>query len=126
MKITKTIVFYCLVMSGLLAIFGCGEKANENKPVSQVKAEADKMNTEQLKSMAIKYKDAIVARGGEIEKLVASFREIPITEKFGTEAKELTAEIEALNSSVSALKQRFDLYYQKLKEKGGDLSGLEF
>jgi hypothetical protein len=29
-----------------------------------------------------------------------------------------------LNKSVSALKDRFQVYYDKLKEKGGDISGL--
>jgi len=43
----------------------------------------------------------------------------------GDEAKELKTEIEALNKSVSALKERFQVYYDKLKEKGGNLSGLE-
>ena len=38
--------------------------------------------------------------------------------------KELKADIDALNKSVSSLKERFEIYYNMLKEKGGDLSGL--
>jgi hypothetical protein len=30
-----------------------------------------------------------------------------------------------MNKSVSALKERFQIYYNKLKEEGGDLSGLQ-
>ena len=37
----------------------------------------------------------------------------------------LKTEIENLNGSVSALKERFEVYYKKLKEMGGDLSGLK-
>jgi len=43
----------------------------------------------------------------------------------GDEAKELKADIENINQSLSALTERFDVYYQKLKDKGGDLSGLQ-
>jgi len=42
----------------------------------------------------------------------------------GDEAKELKADIENLNKSISALRERFEVYYQKLKAEGGDLSGL--
>ena len=122
----RTFTFYCLLAFCLAALLGCGKKADENKPVSEVKAEADKMSVDKLRSMAVKYKDAIVAKQDEIEKFTGKLKDIPITEKLGTEAKELTSEIGALNKSVSALRERFQVYYQKLKEKGGDLSGLEF
>ena len=122
----RTFTFYCLLAFCLAALFGCGKKADENKPVSEVKAEADKMSVDKLRSMAVKYKDAIVAKQDEIEKFTGKLKDIPITEKLGTEAKELTSEIEALNKSISSLRERLQVYYQKLKEKGGDLSGLEF
>ena len=125
MKTRKTVTFYCLLVLCSLALLGCGKKADENKPISEVKAEADQMSVDKLRSMAMKYKDAITAKKGEVEKFAAKLKEIPITEKLGTEAKELMAEIEALNKSISSLKERFQVYYQKLKEKGGDLSGLE-
>jgi len=49
---------------------GCGKKADESKPLSEVKAEAGSMSVEKLRSMAITYKDAITAKKGEIEKVV--------------------------------------------------------
>lgn len=125
MKTPKIITFYCLLGLCSLVLFGCGKKADENKPLSEVKAEADQMSAAKLRSMAMKYKDAIMARKGEIKKFAAKLKDIPIAEKLGTEAKELTAEIKALTKSISALKERFQVYYNKLKEKDGDLSGLE-
>jgi len=107
-----------------LALFGCGKKADESKPLSEVKAEAEKMNVEKLTSMAMTYKDAIMAKKGEMEKVTGELRDIPVAKMFGSEAKKLKTEIEVLNKSVSALQQRFQVYYDKLKEKGGDLSGL--
>ena len=125
MKTPKTITFnYVLVLCSII-LLGCGKKADENKPTSEVKAEAEQMSVEKLRQMAMKYKDAILARRGEVEKFTAQLKGIPIAEKLGTEAKEIMAEIEALNKSVSALTERFQIYYQKLKEIGGDTSGLE-
>ncbi len=109
----------------LLCLAGCGKKADENKPVSEVKAEADKMNVEQLRAKAMEYKDAIVAKKADIEKVTAKLKEIPVTEQMGAEAKALQADIANLNKSVAALTERFQIYYSKLKEMGGNVSGLE-
>ena len=125
MKTAKTITFYFLVVLCSLALFGCGQKADESEPLGEVKAEAEKMSAEKLRSMAMTYKDAIMSKKGEVEKFTGKLKDIPITKMMSDEAKKLKAEIEALNKSVSALKERFQVYYDKLKEKGGNLSGLE-
>ncbi len=123
MKEAKNILYCSLVLCSLV-LFGCGKKADENRPTSEVKAEAEQMDVDELKAMAMKYKDAIVAKEPEIRKLADQLKEIPIAKKLGPEAKEITAEMKALSESVSALNERFQIYYDKLKEKGGDLSGL--
>ena len=125
MKTVKLITFYCSLTLCALALVGCGKKADENKPISEVKAEAEKMSAEKLRDMALAYKDAIEAKKGDVEKITAKLKEIPITQMLGDEAKSLKADIDNLNKSVSALKERFNVYYGKLKEKGGDLSGLK-
>ena len=104
---------------------GCGKKAEENKPIDEVKAEAEQMSVEKLRSMAMTYKDAIMANKGEVEKLASILKDIPLTKATSDEAKELKADIDGLNKSISALRERFGVYYEKLKEKGGDLSGLK-
>ncbi|MHC4147870.1 MAG: hypothetical protein ACYSR5_00135 [Planctomycetota bacterium] len=125
MKTVKLITFYCSLTLCALALAGCGKKADESKPVSEVKAEAEKMSAEKLRDMALAYKDAIEAKKGDVEKITAKLKEIPVTQMLGDEAKGLKADIADLNKSVSALKERFNVYYSKLKEKGGDLSGLK-
>ena len=40
MKIVRNDVLCCLIALCLFAILGCGKKADENKPISEVKAEA--------------------------------------------------------------------------------------
>ncbi len=118
-------IIFCSLLVCFLVFAGCGKKADETKSVSDVKAEAETMTVEQLKAKAMEYKDAVMAKKGEIETVTAKLKEIPVAQMLGEEAKQIKAEIDALNKSVSALKERFQVYYDKLKEKGGDLAGLE-
>jgi predicted nucleic acid-binding Zn-ribbon protein len=124
MKFMRNAILCCLIGLCLFAISGCGKKADESKPISEVKVEAEKMGADALRNMAMAYQKAIAAKNSEIDKLSAKLKEIPVTEMLGTEAKALKTDIENLNKSLSALKERFEIYCQKLKEKGGDLSGL--
>jgi len=126
MKTVNCMTFWCLLTVAALAIGGCSsKKADENKPISEVKAEAEKMDVGRLRNMAMTYKEAIAAKKVDLDKVAAKLNGIPIAKMVGDEAKQLKTEMENLNKSISALKERFEVYYQKLKEKGGDLSGLE-
>ncbi len=125
MKTTRNITFYCLLTLCFVTLFGCSKKADESKPLNEVKAEAEKMGAEKLRSMAMKYKDAIMAKKGEVEKVAGKIKDIAVTKMLGDEAKALKSNIETLNKSMSALKERFQVYYNKLKEKSGDTSGLQ-
>ena len=122
----KNVTFYWLLVLWAFTIAGCGgKKADETKPISEVRAEAEKMDAGQLRSMAMTYKEAIVAKKGEVEKIAAKLKEIPVTELLGEKAKQLKTDIDSLTKSMDALKVRFEVYYAKLKEKSGDLSGLQ-
>jgi len=112
----------CLLLAlWLVTLTGCGKKADETKPIAEVKAEAEKMDLGQLKSMAMKYKDMIEAKKADVEKLTAKLKGIPITKMLDEEAKQLKSKIGDLQKSISALQVRFEIYYSKLKEKGGSL-----
>jgi len=125
MKTTKEISFYILFAVCVTGLLGCGKKADESKPVSEVKAEAEKMSVKDLRAMAVTYRDAVLAKKGEVEKVAKKLADIPVAQKLSDEAKRLKADMDNLNNSLSALKERFQIYYDKLKEKGGDVSGLE-
>jgi hypothetical protein len=115
----------CVLIAGcLLGFAGCKKKADAETPIADVQAEASKMNVEQLKAKATEYKDLIVAKKAEIEKVAAKLKEIPIAQQMGAEAKGLQTDIATLNKSVAALTERFQVYYNKLKEMGGDVSSL--
>lgn len=116
----KNVSLWSLLVLFSLAVLGCGKK-DEDRPVSEVKTEAEQMSTDELRAEAMKYKEAITAKKAELEKLTAKLKEIPVTEILNEDAKR----IEDLNRSISALKERFNVYYQMLRKKGGDTSGLQ-
>lgn len=99
---------------------------SETVPMADVQAEAGKMNLEQLKAKAMEYKNLIMTKKTTLETLAAKLKAIPLTEQMGTEAKGLQNDIATLNKSVSALTERFQVYYNKVKEMGGDVSSLGF
>ncbi len=126
MKNVKGIAFYLLLLLCSLIVLGCSQKAgDENKSIDEIKAEAEKMDTAQLRAMAMKYKEAIVAKNEEIDKLLAGLKDIAAADALDGKTKEIKTEMESINKSLSTLEERFEVYYNKLKEKGGDISGLE-
>ena len=121
---TKLLFSVGLIAVVTLMFTGCGSKADENKPMSDVKAEAETMSVEKLKATALAYKKAIEAKKPELEKIAAKLKEIPLTEAMGQEAKSLKSDIDTLNKSVQSLKERFNVYYGKLKDLKEDVSDL--
>lgn len=126
MERNKAVALCGLMILLTAGLFGCGKKADENIPIADVEAEAEQMDVAKLRQKALIYKDAIVDKQDEIKKVSAKLQELGIAKSLTDEAKALTADIDELKKSVIALKDRFDIYYKKLKEKGGDISGLTF
>lgn len=124
-EMKKQILYILAVALALVIVGGCGKKADENKPMPEVRSEAEQMGTSQLRATAMKYKEAIAAKRAEVEKLVEQLSEIPIAEKLGEEAANIKKEMDSLKESIDAFKERFQVYYDKLKEKNSDLTGLE-
>ncbi len=125
MKKVRFAMYIILAIFCMSIIFGCGKKADENKPLSEVKAEAAEMDMNDLREMALKYKEAILAKLAEAGELKNELKEIPLKEMLGEKAKALKQELEPIMKSVNALKERFKIYYAELKKKSGDLTGLD-
>jgi hypothetical protein len=128
----KKVVLVTMLLMCVPGLQSCGKKSgsgtqkvDETKPIAEIKSEAAKMDVEQLRAIAKKYKDALLARQAEVKKLTDSLAAIPLTEKLGAEAKGLTADIDSLMKSVQALSERFVVYYDQIKAKGGELKDLE-
>ena len=63
-------------------------------------------------------------KNGKTRVIAAKLKEIPLTEAMGQEAKSLKSDIDTLNKSVQSLKERFNVYYGKLKDLKADVSDL--
>ena len=123
MKMPRCSAVSCGLVLCLLAVSGCAKpaepKVDENKPLDEVKAEAEKMNAKQLRTMTMKYKEAATEKTGEADKIFLKLKDTP-------DITSLKGEIDSVNKSISALTERYFIYFNELKKKGGDLSGLEF
>jgi outer membrane murein-binding lipoprotein Lpp len=118
------LVIVCAAVCIAVGLAGCASKADENKPMTDVQAEAQKMNAEQLRAAAMKYRDAIMAKQADVEKVMAKLKAIPPAEIMGKEATQVRQDVDNISKSIKALKERLDVYYNKLEEMGGDVSGL--
>jgi hypothetical protein len=124
----KMIIFrtsLVIMLAAMLTICGCGKKADTTKPVSEVKAEAEKMDVAQLRSMAMTYKDAIAAKTEEIKNETMKLKDLAPAELMGDKAKAINASVDELKKNFDALTERFKIYFDELKKKNGDISGLQ-
>jgi len=107
-----------LVMVAMLA--GCGgskSSIDENKPVSQVAADAQKMTQADLQKMVDVYNAAIAEKGKELEALTAKVKEIPLTELMGEKAKALKTDVSKITTSMGKLKDQMAVYAKELAAK---------
>jgi uncharacterized coiled-coil DUF342 family protein len=125
LKVGSLTLCMSIAVFSMIIILGCDKKADENKPLDEVKAEAAEMDVEDLREMALEYKETIYANLEEIGKIKNKIKEIPLKEMFGDQAQELKQELEPIIKSINELKKRFWVYYSELKKKSADLSGLE-
>ena len=98
--------------------------ADVEKPVPEVQTQAQTMSVADLRATALQYAQTISLKREDLQKVLAKVKELPITEAMGEKAKALKTEVQKIESSVKALTERFQVYYNNLKEKGGDVSGL--
>jgi hypothetical protein len=137
MKRNLVVVMTLAVMVSLLAVVGCGAKNGsassstlnttslETRPVSEIKAEVETMNENQLKDAAGQYKKALAAKEAEVTKMFGKLNQVPATEKLGPQAQNLTQDVESLGKSASALTERLKIYVDKLKAMKVDTTSLE-
>lgn len=123
MKTTLRILFGFTAIA-LLAT-GCAQKADVNKSIDQIKTEVEKMSVKDLQGYAQAYAKQISVQKTEAEKLLTKMRSMPPKDLLGEKAKSLRDDVSKVQSKLSALTARFDLYVKKFKEKGGDIANLK-
>ena len=121
---TRSFLLLCLLAALALVVIGCGKKADENKSVNQVQAEAGKMSVDQLRTAALECKNALMAKKGELSKLEEKVKMLTSDKIISGEGQKLTTDIQSAGKSIVDLTGRLKIYVDKIKEKGGDVSGL--
>ncbi len=121
---TRLFLLLCLLAAFVLVAAGCGKKTDENKSVNQVQAEASKMSVEQLRTAALECKNALMAKKGELSKLEDKVKLLTSEKIISGEGQKLTNDIQSSSQSVVNLTEQLKIYVDKIKEKGGDVSGL--
>ena len=112
----------------LIGLCGCEPKSNTKvdmaKSFDTVKAEAAKMNVEQLRKKALAFKNAIDAKGDDITKVMESMNAQSAANTGGGIKLNNKTEIDSFMQTIGDLKKRYDIYVSYLKKKNGDLTGL--
>ena len=121
---TKSLPLLCLFLGLALVAAGCGKKTDEKKSISQVQAEAGKMSVDQLRTAALECKNALMAKEGELSKLEEKVKMLTSDKIISGEGQKLTTDIQNAGKSIVNLTGQLKIYVDKIKEKGGDVSGL--
>ncbi|MFH1752895.1 MAG: hypothetical protein ABH875_01810 [Candidatus Omnitrophota bacterium] len=112
-KIAKIVAPIILVS---LILAGCGG-VNEDKPIAEVRTEAQAMTAKDLQAMVDKYNGAIESKRAEIKKLGEKLSKIPVTELVGKDAQALKGNMDDINKSLRALSERLNVYMRELNNK---------
>ena len=155
MEKRKVAVVFCVALGLAMSFGGCGEEpepsqpeavtgppsvmgdppgamaappavdiqVDETKPLDEIKAEAANMDPAQLRAEAMKYKEASETKFTEFTNINDQIKGIAATEV--AKLTELKGNLDECSKSIEALKSRYQVYFDKLKEIGGDISGLE-
>ncbi len=94
------------------------------KPIAEIQTAVQNMSVDTLKAAALKYTETIVSKQADAEALLAKVKGLSISDALGEEGKTLKNDLQSLQTTVSELKDRYQVYYNALKEKGADLTGL--
>lgn len=120
----------------VLSVWGCSKKVDEKTPIEQVKAQAQQLfeakNVEKLKSAALNIKEQIEEKTAELKPITEKISGVDFTKLIGDNADKAKKELEGLKSeatqlktTISSLKDRFEIYYEKLVELKADVADLK-
>jgi len=134
MRTARKTTLLSLLVVCCLVVFGCSKKeeaaspadpgTSVSKAAEKAATEAGKMDVKQLRAAVLECKAAVDAKIAEGEKAALSLMQAMGDDNEG-KRKELKAQMDELKKSEDALAEQLKIYVAKLKEKGGDLSGLE-
>lgn len=99
--------------------------ADQGKSIEEVAADAKEMAVERVRKMAEHYRDAIASSQQTLRDLTDKFVALTDAEKNGPQGQIFKALIDDVHGSITKTKERFQVYFDQLKELSGDVTGLE-
>ncbi len=108
-------------------VFSIAEQfqADQEKSTLDVTAGAKEMAIENLRKMAEKYRDVIAEKQQQLMEVAQEYVNMPDAERITAQGHILKAKVDKITRGIDTLKERFGIYYNALKEKTGNLTGLD-
>lgn len=99
-------------------------QADQGKSITEIAAGAKEMAVENLRKMAEKYRDVIAEKQQHLMEMAQKYVDLPDAERMTAEGQVLKAGVNEITKGIDTLKKCFGIYYNALKEKAGNLTGL--
>jgi len=108
-------------------VFSIAEQfqADQGKSVPDITAGAKEMAVENLRRMAEKYRDVIAEKQQQLMEMTQQYVDMPAAERTTAQGRILKTGRDEIIKGIDTLKERFEVYYNALKEKAGNLTGLD-
>ncbi|HNX68868.1 MAG TPA: hypothetical protein PKI45_05235 [Candidatus Omnitrophota bacterium] len=120
MKVRNFAVF-ALIMT-VAALTGCSKKVDPKKPIAKIQQEVQTMSVADLESTAAAYAKEVRAQKVELGKITDEMKGLPVKEIFSDKSKSIKNRLSKIQVDATALLERYQIYVNKLQEKGADLS----
>lgn len=115
-----------VVLAGMmLSMAGCAKKIDTSKPIEQIQTEVQKMSVGDLQSTAKAYADAIQGKKSEIETVQKQLSSLSPKDLFGEKAGGIKDQLSKIGNEMNELSKRYEIYVQKFRELGGDISKVQ-
>lgn len=96
--------------------------ADLNLSMDEVKAKASAYKLPELTAYANGYKDVLLEKKAQLTALADQLKGLPVAEMLGGKGKEIKTQLSQYTGQLSALKERYSVYLDLLKNFGVDLS----
>jgi len=120
MKKRAFIMFGAAAVAALM-VFGCGKSdsasVDVNKPVAQVKTEAEGLNVDALKQQVEAYQKELEAQKPKLAELEKKLKDTPLTQALSQDTIKLKEDITAQTGKMSKITERLNIYADELKKK---------
>lgn len=113
------------ILALVIALTGCAKKADTRKPVEQIKTEVQTMSVNDLEAFAKAYAGEIASKKTEVGKIGDQIKALTVNDLMGDKAKTIKDNLSAISGEVEALTVRYQVYADKFREKGGDVSKIQ-